>query len=438
MAKFKDTLGNVYEIGSPELNSALTAGKTRVPDTTPLSSDIITSDSLKPSPEIAVKTPETPSVPSVAGFEIPTTPTIDKSQENIKEIEKINQMLAQESAFRTEQEASVGIPEFQKSMDDLGLRLRDLQRQEKAIPIQIQKEFEGRGVTKGGIAPIEAGRLRENAIEALTVSSLIDASNLNLTSAMRKVDRAVEQKFGQAKAEKNALIENLELLIKSGQLTREETRRAEAQKAVQEAKKQEIENKEKEQKEIWDLTVKYAPDISKLPNGSVVLEQMRTAKTKGEALAIVSASGALKKDTKFSDPYLLGGDYVQKNLETGEIRTAVNVAKGTGGEISVFTSTQLNKGASNAGLSVKEFNQLEENIKNFYINSTQEELEGIQEAIDNVKNGKENVEDVKIEINNSNLPLSVKEYLKQKIDGVTPQKSTESWWTRIKNWFIGK
>ena len=38
MAKYKDQFGNVIEVGSPELNPNLIQGKTRVPDTTPLSS----------------------------------------------------------------------------------------------------------------------------------------------------------------------------------------------------------------------------------------------------------------------------------------------------------------------------------------------------------------------------------------------------------------
>ena len=43
-------------------------------------------------------------------------------------------------------------------------------------------------------------------------------------------------------------------------------------------------------------------------------------------------AGSPKKGEKWSEPYSLGGDLVQKNLATGEIRTAVNVASGKGGE----------------------------------------------------------------------------------------------------------
>lgn len=40
---------------------------------------------------------------------------------------------------------------------------------------------------------------------------------------------------------------------------------------------------------------------------------------------------ATSQGDEWSQPYQLGGDYVQKNVRTGEVRTAVNVDKGTGG-----------------------------------------------------------------------------------------------------------
>ena len=39
------------------------------------------------------------------------------------------------------------------------------------------------------------------------------------------------------------------------------------------------------------------------------------------------------EEQEWSEPYMLGGDYVQKNKKTGEIRTAVNVPKGETGEL---------------------------------------------------------------------------------------------------------
>ena len=46
-----------------------------------------------------------------------------------------------------------------------------------------------------------------------------------------------------------------------------------------------------------------------------------------------------KKSDDFSAPYMLGGDYVQKNNKTGEIRTVVNVPVGTDGGIANSSTT---------------------------------------------------------------------------------------------------
>lgn len=63
----------------------------------------------------------------------------------------------------------------------------------------------------------------------------------------------------------------------------------------------------------------------------------------------LSSSSFLASENKkeWSEPYLMGGDYVQKNEKTGEIRTAVNVAGGG----SAGGGGYLGSGASTGGLS---------------------------------------------------------------------------------------
>src|SRR3990167_2455540 len=95
----------------------------------------------------------------------------------------------------------------------------------------------------------------------------------------------------------------------------------------------------------------------------------------------------------------------------------------------LFTKTQQNKGASNAGLPLEEFQGLEYDVQNYFVNSTKTELEALNEVFTGIKDGKENPEDVKSEIDNSNIPPAVKEYLKSRIDAVAPTgKNTESFW----------
>jgi len=47
-----------------------------------------------------------------------------------------------------------------------------------------------------------------------------------------------------------------------------------------------------------------------------------------QAMIKAGVKAAPTKQAQWSEPYLMGGDYVQKNTQTGEIRTAVNVASG--------------------------------------------------------------------------------------------------------------
>ena len=198
MARYKNQLGQIVEVGSPELNLGLVAGLTPLPDT-----GAITANDLTPTSVITPIQPQPssiPSVPEVPELNVPET----EAQKLTEEIRALTTEGAGEATFKTEQERVAGVPEAQQAVDDLTQRLRDLAREEKAIPLRLQEEIKGRGVTKGGLAPIQAGELRKNAIEALSVSALIDASSNRLLSAQRKADRAVDAKYAPIKTEREA------------------------------------------------------------------------------------------------------------------------------------------------------------------------------------------------------------------------------------------
>src|SRR3990167_2940954 len=123
-----------------------------------------------------------------------TGPEQQESEIN-KRIKELNELTIGKSVFTTQQETLAGIPESEQAMDDLNSRLRDIQRQAAAIPIQLRAGAEGRGITTQILGRQQEKLLQDNAIEALTVSSLIDATQNRLTSAQRKVDRAVAEKY---------------------------------------------------------------------------------------------------------------------------------------------------------------------------------------------------------------------------------------------------
>lgn len=59
----------------------------------------------------------------------------------------------------------------QAKLGAINARLAGISAEAQAAPIQLQQQVEGRGVTAGGLAPIQAGKLREIALRALPVQA---------------------------------------------------------------------------------------------------------------------------------------------------------------------------------------------------------------------------------------------------------------------------
>lgn len=99
----------------------------------------------------------------------------------------------EQAQFQAEQDA--GIPEQTKRLQELSGRLTQLQNEALATPLQIQEEFKGRGATAGGVEPIQTARLRQNAIQSLTIGAQAQALQGNIALARQQVNRAVDLEF---------------------------------------------------------------------------------------------------------------------------------------------------------------------------------------------------------------------------------------------------
>lgn len=296
----------------------------------------ITGAVLAPTPGLNYQTPQTEPVSDIGGLEAAditgtlTKPEKEESDIN-RQIIELNRQLLGQSQFRTSQETLTGIPESETALDDLNVRLRDLQRQEKAIPLQLERESASRGRTFGGVAPLQTERLRDNAIEALTVSSLIDATTNRLTSAQRKVDRAVAQKFNPLIEEKNALIENARLIKDSPEYSAADRKRAAQVIAIQQREKTKLEEQKTEQKEIWDIATQA---VANGLRDTRIMERIRTAKTKEEALGILTESGFGRKPStanigdlspaQQNAAFKLADDYERASKTFFEVRDSYN------------------------------------------------------------------------------------------------------------------
>ena len=218
----------------------------------PTNFDTINSNNLQPQSQIPYQTPNYGNPYPVST--IPTTDPYALSPEqrnasnlNIQRQGLFNNLLG-ESQYRTDRENFYGVSELEKTQRDLETRLNSLKNEALAIPLQLQQDATGRGITKGGLAPIETGALRTNAIQALSTSSLLEASRGNLTTAMTLADRAVSQRFDPIREQIKVATANLDSILQSPEYTNAEKRQAQAQKDIQSAKDQEIKKQEENSK----------------------------------------------------------------------------------------------------------------------------------------------------------------------------------------------
>lgn len=234
-----------------------------------------------PQTPINVQTPSIQSPYNVSGLSTDLAPTVQETagSDLTKRLQALNEGLLGKSAFRATKETEAGLPELQKTQTDLSSRLKALQNEALAIPIQLQQEATGRGVTSGGLRPIETAALRNNAIQALGVSSLLEASRGNITLAQDLVERAVAQKYDPIKEEIAVNKANLDLILNDPLTSLADKNRANRQKEIQDAKAREIAKQEQDSKDIRNLALtaqKYNAPLD-------VVQKIQNAKTFDEA-----------------------------------------------------------------------------------------------------------------------------------------------------------
>lgn len=233
-----------YFVENPEMNTDLVAGYTAkgfIPQDkyTP---GVVDSSALNTQTPINFNTPTNTSPYPVSGLDTTTNQMTALPQETqqsdiIKQTQELYKQLSGESSYRAEQEQKQGLEALTKTKTDLSNQLKALQNEALQIPLQIQQEAVGRGVTAGGMRPVETAALRNNAIQALGISSLLEASKNNIATAQSFADRAVSQKFDPIEAEINANLKNLDLLSKDPSLTLAQQNRLQAQQTIQDNRK---------------------------------------------------------------------------------------------------------------------------------------------------------------------------------------------------------
>lgn len=85
-----------------------------------------------------------------------------------------------------------GIGALEEDVANLGTDFQNLLDQEAAIPLQLEEEAFGRGQTQAGAAPIQAERLRKNAIAQLSTSTAYRTATTRLNNAVAQLERKID------------------------------------------------------------------------------------------------------------------------------------------------------------------------------------------------------------------------------------------------------
>lgn len=354
MAKYKDEYGNITEVVNPELNPNLITGKTLVSDTTPsgasgqVSSYVnpnfsgvttggqyantkINSTNLAPTSTNDFATPSNYGVasfpPAPEKTEYAALPQETEISNLIKGL-TTDTLASEKEAYKIQQEQTSGLEEMRKAESDYTAQYKQLEAEYKNIENKMQLEAEGRGITTGGLAPITASEQRKVLMKANTVSALLAGTQGKIAYAESQIDRAVANKFGVREAERKAKLENLDILSKDPTLTVAQQKRALDQTAKLKKEEEDDTKKKEDTKTILDWAVK-ATQNGATPQQAQAIANIGLSDNPDLTSAFNLYSPFSKTPEKavdqWSDPYMLGGDYVQKNIKTGEIRTAVNV-----------------------------------------------------------------------------------------------------------------
>lgn len=262
---------------------------------TPNAVQTINSKTLNPGPEYKYFSPNPTPVPSTDGLDsnyatppLTATDPEQAAQNESDKLQTLNNELVGKSADQTAAESAAGIPQLNQTQQDLKTQILQLKNEALAIPQQLQLDSTARGITAGGLAPLQTARLRTNAIAALGASSLLDATNGLLASAQTKADKAVAAKYDPIQEQIDAATKNLDLILKSPSYSLADKNRAQAQLDVQKQKQAALDTAKKNTSDVNAVALEAAK------NGADALTLQKIMGSTDQASAIAAAGKNLE------------------------------------------------------------------------------------------------------------------------------------------------
>jgi len=228
------------------------------------------------------------------------------------------QQLGEKAGYQQQQDQAAGVTDIQKNLSDLQSQIVANVNEAKAIPLQIQNQFQGRGATAGGVAPIETAARRNNAITALSLQSSAYAMQGNLALAQQTADRAVQAKFAPIEAQ-------LATLKQAYEINKDTLDRADAKKAnllqIQLAERTRILNNAKEDQKI---VYGWAAEAAKNGAPALLISRAQQASDPVQALSILSQ---YMSDPNAKAMALLDQQFKREQISNAQQERALNYNK---------------------------------------------------------------------------------------------------------------
>lgn len=430
------TGGTFSSVGLPTTSSSTPTTTTQQPPLVNPNKDYytqpITSNDLVPTNTINYQQPQQVSsgaFPTINETTYNPIPQETEISNLIRDLAKSNTLESDKLAFTAQQEQAFGLPDLQKAELDYTSQLKQLEADYKNINDKMQLASEGRGITKAGLAPITASEQRKILLQANTVSALQSAAQGRVAFAQQQVDRAVNLQFAQKEADRKAKIANLELLMQNPTLTLAQQKRADARKIALQKEAEADDKKKEDAKTIMNWGLELAnnpvvanqimaiansnnPDLSK----AFALYSAYVPKQQGQVLGSASTGyftydPITGKSTPISSQQAIGG--TTPAPIGGSTTTVPTTYK--------FSPTQLNAGSNKAGLSLNDFQSLNSDVQNYFVNTTASKISAINSLFNELNNGTKTANEIRDLINSSNTTQAVKDYWLSKI----PQTATE-------------
>lgn len=206
----------------------------------------------------------------------------EQAKQKSSSIATLESLLGNKAQDTTNLYDTTGVTNLYNQLSDLNAQATGLKNEAAAIPIQVQQQALGQGVTDRGIAPIETAKLRDNALKALSLGQQYAIVSGNYDKARNYADQLITAKYSQIEANINARKTDLAALEKYD-LTPAQTKLLNAQNAAIKKQEQEMADKKANDKAISDMII----NASSQGASSTLLERAKLAKTPTEVATIL-------------------------------------------------------------------------------------------------------------------------------------------------------